>query len=154
MLDWLKQVLSNLFGGSKFEPQEWHFLIKGERKEIGALNDALERAAASGEVPDAALRGVQVALDELLTNCVSYAPISVNNPAKVDVTLDRRHVKAVISYADKMFNPLELATPDVNASIQDREIGGLGIHLVKEMMDEFTHAYEDGRNILTIVKKH
>lgn len=154
MLDWIKNLLGNLFGGTKFQPQEWHFLIKGERKEIGALNDALERAAASGEVPDAALRAVQVALDELLTNCISYAPVSASNPVKVDVTLDRRHVQAVISYADQMFNPLERAQPDLDASIADREIGGLGIHLVKEMMDQFTHHYEEGRNILTIIKKH
>jgi anti-sigma regulatory factor (Ser/Thr protein kinase) len=153
MIEWLKSIFGRMFGGG-IEPQEWHFQIKGERKEIGALNDALERAAASGGVPEDALRAVQVALDELLTNCVSYAPISAANPAKVDVTLDRKSVMAVISYQDNEFNPLARETPDLDASISDRQIGGLGIHLVKEMMDDFTHRYEDGRNILTIIKKH
>ncbi len=63
MLGWLRGVFAKWFGGSSHEPEVWHFQIKGDRKEIGALNDALERAAAAGSVPDGAMRAVQVALD-------------------------------------------------------------------------------------------
>lgn len=154
MLSWLRGVFANWFGGTVHEPEVWHFQIKGDRKEIGALNDALERAAAAGNVPEGAMRAVQVALDELLTNCISYAPISAAAPTRVDVILERKALRATISYKDKMFNPLERATPDTEASIEERDIGGLGIHLVKEMMDEFTHRYEEGHNILSIGKRY
>lgn len=156
MLSWLRGVFAKWFGSTTttHEPEVWHFQIKGDRKEIGALNDALERAAAAGNVPEGAMRAVQVALDELLTNCISYAPISAAAPARVDVILERKALRATISYKDKLFNPLERATPDTEASIEERDIGGLGIHLVKEMMDEFTHRYEDGHNILSIGKRY
>ena len=100
------------------------------------------------------MRAIQVALDELLTNCISYAPISPASPAKMDIIIERKALRATITYKDKEFNPLARATPDTEQSIAERDIGGLGIHLVKEMMDEFTHRYEDGHNILTIGKRY
>lgn len=154
MIGWLRGLFAKMFGGAGPEPDVWHFQIKGDRKEIGALNDALERAAAGGSVPEAPMRAIQVALDELLTNCISYAPISAASPAKVDIIIERKALRATITYKDKEFNPLERATPDTDQSIAERDIGGLGIHLVKEMMDEFTHRYEDGHNILTIGKRY
>jgi len=50
------------------------------------------------------------------------------------------------------FNPLEQKEADLNVSLEERKIGGLGIHLIKEIMDELAYVYEDGRNVLKMRK--
>lgn len=158
MISWLRSLFARLSGAkptaTASEPEIWNFLLKGDRKEIGAINDALERAAGAGEIPEAAFRAVQIALDELLTNALSYGQVSVQSPAKVDIILDNKSIRAVLKYKDVNFNPFtETEHPALNASIADRDIGGLGVHLVKEMMDECVHAYEDGHNVLSVTKR-
>jgi serine/threonine-protein kinase RsbW len=155
MLDALKTWFAGIFGPKppEVEPEVWNFVLKGERKEIGTINEALERAAAAGGVPESAFRQMQVALDELLTNAVSYGEVSPKTPAKVDVIVSPKSVRAVIRYKDINFNPFtESARPDLDAGVADRDIGGLGVHLVKEMMDEFAHQYEDGYNVIVVGK--
>jgi anti-sigma regulatory factor (Ser/Thr protein kinase) len=135
------------------EPEIWNFILKGDRREIGAINEALERAAGAGGVPETAFRQMQVALDELLTNAVSYGQVSAQTPAKVDILVSPDSVRAVLRYKDINFNPFtQSERPDLDASIKDREIGGLGVHLVKEMMDEYGHQYDDGYNIVVVGK--
>ena len=51
-----------------------------------------------------------------------------------------------------MFNPLEKDDPDITASSDEREIGGLGIYMVKKIMDEVTYEYINNQNVLTLVK--
>ena len=51
------------------------------------------------------------------------------------------------------FNPLEKKDPDISLSVEDREIGGLGIFMAKKVMDHMDYSYEEGRNILTMTKK-
>ena len=155
MLAALKNWFSGIFGPKQpeAEPEVWNFVLKGERKEIGAINDALERAAAAGGVPESAFRQMQVALDELLTNAVSYGQVNAQSPAKVDVIVSTNSVRSVIRSKDVNFNPFtQSETPDLDACIADREIGGLGVHLVKEMMDEYAQQYEDGYNIIVVGK--
>ena len=51
------------------------------------------------------------------------------------------------------FNPLEQADPDVNAPLEQRKIGGLGLFLVRKTMDKLNYVYENGQNVLTVIKK-
>jgi serine/threonine-protein kinase RsbW len=152
----IKALLARVFGASsaETEPEIWNFVLKGDRKEIGAINEALERAAEAGGVPENAFRQMQIALDELLTNALSYGEVSPQTPARIDVIVSRNSVRSVLRYKDINFNPFtESVRPNLDASIADRDIGGLGVHLVKEMMDEYAHKYEDGHNVLVIGKK-
>jgi anti-sigma regulatory factor (Ser/Thr protein kinase) len=152
----LKNLIAKLFGAKTevAEPEVWNFVLKGDRKEIGAINEALERAAAAGGVPESAFRQMQVALDELLTNAISYGQVNAQTPAKVDVIVAANSVRSVIRYKDINFNPFtQSVRPDIDASVADRDIGGLGVHLVKEMMDEYAHQYEDGYNVLVVGKR-
>jgi serine/threonine-protein kinase RsbW len=152
----IQSFFAKLFGAKPrvaAEPEIWNFVLKGDRREIGAINEALERAAGAGGVPESAFRQLQVALDELLTNAVSYGEVNPQTPAKVDILISENSVRAVLRYKDVDFNPFtDSARPDLNASIADRDIGGLGVHLVKEMMDEYGHQYDDGHNIIVIGK--
>ncbi|HWS27229.1 MAG TPA: ATP-binding protein [Xanthomonadales bacterium] len=152
MWQWLKRLFSRRSAAPEAQPQVWNFRIKGGRAEIGAVNDALERAAMAGEVPELAMRAMQVALDELLTNAIMHGKVTLNDPMQVDLIVAKSALRAVISHAGPAFDPTEVAAPDLEGSLPDREIGGLGIHLVRSMMDEFSYEHIDGRNILKLGK--
>lgn len=152
MWQWLKRLFSRKGAAAEAEPQIWNFRIKGGRAEIGAVNDALERAAMAGDVPEPAMRAMQVALDELLTNAIMHGKVSLNDPMQVDLIIGQSVLRAVIEHAGPAFDPTEVEAPDVDGALSDREIGGLGIHLVRSMMDEFTYEHTDGRNVLKLGK--
>lgn len=152
MWQWLKRLFSRKVAMAEPEPQIWNFRIKGGRAEIGAVNDALERAAMAGDVPELAMRAMQVALDELLTNAIMHGSVSLNDPMQVDLIIGKSVLRAVIVHAGPAFDPTEVAAPDLDSSLPDREIGGLGIHLVRSMMDEFSYEHSEGRNVLKLGK--
>ena len=96
-----------------------------------------------------------VAVDEIFANIAMYAYPDGNGEVtiKVDVTEKPKAVK--ITFIDKgiPYNPLEKSDPDVTLSAEEREIGGLGIYMVKKSMDEMSYENKDGMNILSMVKK-
>lgn len=98
---------------------------------------------------------IDVALDELLSNVVRYAypPKTGNFTIGVEILADPR--RAVITLTDQgvPYDPLKKPDPDVTLSAQDRQIGGLGIYIVKKTMDAVTYDYLNGSNIVTIVKR-
>lgn len=150
----LKRWLLKLLGRGEPEPDVWLFQIRDQRREIGAINDALERAAAAGDVPEAPMRAMQVALDELLTNAITYGESTAENPVRVQLILSRSALRAVINQPGKAFDPTTMAAADTESALEDREIGGLGIHLVRNMMDEFAYQYDNGANVIAIGKKY
>lgn len=153
MWQWLKRWLRKLRGGTEAEAQVWNFRIKGGRSEIGAVNDALERAALAGDVPEPTMRAMQVALDELLTNAITHGKVSIDDPLHVDLIVGNQWLRAVVSHAGPEFDPTAAEAPDLDGSLEDRDIGGLGLHLVRSMMDEFTYQYAEQRNILHLGKR-
>ena len=98
---------------------------------------------------------IDVAVEELFVNVASYAyaPDSGSVAVRMEVEEDPKTV--VITFADHgvPYDPLAKEDPDVTLSINDREIGGLGIFMVKKSMDDMIYAYENGQNVLTIRKR-
>lgn len=100
-----------------------------------------------------AMMKIMVALEELFVNVAHYA---YSEPGgKVHVSLDFEGDNMILSMKDTgtPFNPLEKADPDVGLGAEDRQIGGLGIFMVKKTMDELKYDYVDGCNIVTIIHK-
>jgi serine/threonine-protein kinase RsbW len=153
MWQWLTRWFARPKAQPEAEPQVWNFRIKGGRAEIGAVNDALERAAMAGDVPELAMRAMQVALDELLTNAITHGNVTLSDPMQVDLIVGSNTLRAVVSHAGKYFDPTQVAAPDTTMDLHDRQIGGLGLHLVRSMMDEFSYEHVNGRNILKLGKK-
>ncbi len=88
-----------------------------------------------------------------MTNTISYGfPDGMHEAITVSVTLDDDSLVAEILDAGIAFNPLERDTPDITLSVEDRPIGGLGIHFVRTFMDKVEYRREDGRNRLTMAK--
>lgn len=96
---------------------------------------------------------LRLVLEELVVNVVNYA-YGEGGDGPLDITVENRDDAIVITLTDQgvPFNPLEQEAPDTDLPPEDRPIGGLGIFLVREMMDNVTYRYEAGRNILTVGK--
>lgn len=104
------------------------------------------------KAPEETVNSVCFAVDEMFTNIASYAYPDRRGEAVIigDMTNED---KIVIHIEDEgiPYNPLEKENPDVELPVESREIGGLGIYLVKNMVDEMKYCYEEGRNKLTLV---
>ena len=97
---------------------------------------------------------IKLVLEELVVNIITHG-YKNEGRSEFEVHLDTNDEKITIELRDygKAFNPLsDSDEPDVDAELDDRPIGGLGIFLVQSMMDELSYRREDDQNILTIVK--
>ena len=97
---------------------------------------------------------LSVAMDELFSNIAKYAyPDSTGD---VTIRLEQSEpsmVQLIFMDSGIPYDPLQKEDPDVSLSAQEREIGGLGIYMVKKTMDEITYEYKNGQNILAIKKR-
>lgn len=96
---------------------------------------------------------VNIAVEEIYINVANYA----YNPdiGLVNIRCKLEGNKAIIEFVDsgKPYNPLERADPDISKSAEERGIGGLGVFMVKKLMDNIYYKYENEKNILIIEKK-
>ena len=95
----------------------------------------------------------RLACEEIVMNITSYA-YPEGHDGFLDVEAESHDDRVVIRFSDggMPFNPLEHKEPDTKVSWKLRHIGGLGVFLVLKKMDEVRYAYEDNKNILTIIK--
>ena len=131
------------------EPDFAHTLRDGASG-LSVLLDTLEEDLAGRGVPMAAVSAVLIAADEVISNALNHgggAP-SVEVAAKVD----KDQVTIRIIDDGVAFDPLAAAAPDTSLSIEDREIGGLGIHLVRKMMDHVAYERRGKHNRLQFSK--
>lgn len=98
---------------------------------------------------------IDVAADELFTNIASYAYNLEKGNVTVRVEVFEDPLTVEITFIDNgvPYDPLAKADPDTTLSVEERQIGGLGIFIVKKSMDAVNYEYKEGRNILTIRKK-
>ena len=106
------------------------------------------------DCPMKAQMQMDIAIDELFGNIAHYAYNPDIGQATVRVEVVDDPLSVIITFIDNgvPYDPLAKADPDVALSADEREIGGLGIFMVKKSMDEVTYEYKDGQNILRIKK--
>lgn len=97
---------------------------------------------------------IDIAIDELFGNIAHYAYHPEIGPVTVRVEIQETPPSVVITFIDNgvPYNPLAKEDPDISLSAKERQIGGLGIYMVKKSMDDITYEYKDGQNILRIKK--
>jgi len=129
----------------------WHFRVERERGAIGRLNDRLEQQL-SPSVPESVLRALQVALDELLTNVIMHAQ-QASGAIDLQMARSAGALDVTIRYYADPFDPTVWQSSPAAKSLEASKVGGLGIPLVRALMDEFRHEYLDGQNVLHL-RKH
>jgi sigma-B regulation protein RsbU (phosphoserine phosphatase) len=95
---------------------------------------------------------IEIASEEVFTNIVNYAYGREDGRVKISVFTENE-VKIKFEDNGQPFNPHEQEAPDLNKPLNEREIGGLGLYLVKKIMDRVEYTREEGKNILIIAKK-
>lgn len=126
--------------------------ISPEMDQLERITAAVEDFAEQDDWPPDLTFKVNLVLDELSVNVVSYGGGA--NEIEVSLASDADVVRVEIADDGQPFDPLnEAPDPDIDASLEDRQIGGLGIHLVREMMDELHYSRENGRNRLAMIKR-
>jgi anti-sigma regulatory factor (Ser/Thr protein kinase) len=96
---------------------------------------------------------VNLALDEIVTNVISYAYGDARqHEILVHLALERGELAVCVVDDGRPFNPVDAPPVDLDADMKDRPIGGLGIQIVRSVMDALDYRREDGRNILTMRK--
>ena len=122
--------------------------IDGLAKAMATLEESLDGAGC----PMSAKTKLMVAMDEVASNIVHYSG-APDFDVEIDFPENPDAVRISFSDAGKAFNPLtEASAADMTAKLEDRQIGGLGMFMVKKMMDNVAYVHENGRNILTISK--
>lgn len=117
--------------------------------------DAIEAHLDANDCPNDVKTRILIAVEEIYVNIAHYAYGGNEGEALVqmDVSQDPRCCQVVFRDKGIPYNPLEKEDPDISLSAGEREIGGLGIYMVKQYMDKVEYRYEDGYNILTIEKR-
>ena len=118
---------------------------------LGFVDCTLEKY----ECPMKIQTAICVAIEEVFVNVAHYAYGEGEGDVVLGIGFDEESRNITFSMSDKgtPFDPLKKPDPDIALSAEDREIGGLGIFITKKTMDTVTYAYENGENILTMIKK-
>ena len=123
-----------------------------------ALSDVLgyvEQTLEDFGCPMKVQMAVCVAIEEVFVNVAHYAYGKGEGDMNLGIGFDEESRTITFRMTDKgiPFDPLKKPDPDITLSADEREIGGLGIFIAKKTMDSITYAYENGENILTMMKK-
>ena len=133
--------------------KEWTFEASVDR--IPWLTDEINVQLEELDCPMKAQMQINVAIDELLANIASYAYSTGTGEVTVRFEFEADSRTVAITFIDSgiPYDPLAKPDPDVTLGVEKRDVGGLGIFLVKKTMDDMTYARQDGRNMLTIRKR-
>ena len=130
------------------------FSVVNDLREIAVAADKIEEFCSVNGIPPATAYAVNLSVDELLTNTISYGyEDSEEHRIDLMIRLDGDRLAIEISDDGVAFEPDSAEEPDTDAPIEDRPIGGLGIFLTRQMMDSFDYRRDEGRNIVTLTKK-
>lgn len=121
---------------------------------IPLATEFVNRQLEAFQCPVKARVQIDIAIDELFGNIALYAYHPEAGSVTVRVEVTEEPLAVIIAFIDngKPYDPLANQNPDTALSAEEREIGGLGIYMVKKSMDEVSYHYKDGQNILTIKK--
>ena len=122
------------------------------RENIEVVTAFIDAFLEDADCPVKTQMQIDVAVDEVMSNIAHYA--YPDGEGMVTVSIEEKENTVQIFFRDSgiPYDPLTAKAPDLSLSAEDRPIGGLGIHMVKKMMDAVSYRYENGQNMLTLQK--
>ena len=130
-----------------------HWLINNDLADIEILAEKIESFGEMQGIPNSIIFAINLCLDELITNTIKYG-YNDTNEHSITIDLELTETEVIIELIDDglPFNPLERSDPDIGQDLDDRPIGGLGIYLVRNMMNQVNYQRQDDKNQV-IMKK-
>ena len=133
---------------------ERHLILHNNIQQIPQLADFIETIANEMHLEQGLAMSLNLALEEAVTNVILYAyPEGSDGLVDIEAILGRETLRFIISDSGKPFDPTAAPEADVTLGVEDRPIGGLGIYLVRNIMDVVSYERTDGKNILSMTKR-
>jgi anti-sigma regulatory factor (Ser/Thr protein kinase) len=129
--------------------------IKSRLSGIGIMNEQLAKMCKEWSIDKDVDFSMNLALEEIVTNIIQHG---YNGREEYDITirfsLDKHNLRIQIKDGAPEFNPINVPEPDdLNKTLEDRNVGGLGIHLVKKFTDNFSYRRMNSKNVITLLKR-
>lgn len=133
--------------------QVFEITIQNRLSEIRRVEQQFNMFSELHGIPIEIRRNMNVVFDEMLSNIISYA-YSDDNEHDIDIIVElfENRLGVLITDDGIPFNPLSVETLDTHIYLEDRRIGGLGIHLVRNIMDKISYQRRIDKNVITLVK--
>jgi sigma-B regulation protein RsbU (phosphoserine phosphatase) len=129
--------------------------LNNDIAEIPQLSAFIDTFAEEAGIDFSLVMSLQLALEEAVVNVMEYAyPKGTVGKVLVTASVEGDDLEFVISDSGKAFDPTAKAEVNVDLGVEDRPIGGLGIHLVRNIMDSVAYERKNGKNILTLRKRN
>jgi anti-sigma regulatory factor (Ser/Thr protein kinase) len=128
-------------------------VVHADMDEIPRTLSEIEECLQSGGFSKEEILDIQLAVEEVITNTIRYGYAGA--PGTIAILCAVEPDKATVEIADDApaFDPLLAPEPDLSADLDNRPIGGLGIFLIRQVMDEVVYRFADNKNVLVLVKK-
>jgi anti-sigma regulatory factor (Ser/Thr protein kinase) len=130
-----------------------HLTLHNDIQEVPQLAAFIDEVAEECNIDMALTMSLNLAMEEAVVNVMNYAyPAGTVGDVDIDAEFDNGTLTFVLSDSGTPFDPTQANDPDLTLQAEDRPIGGLGIFLVRQIMDQVEYHYRDGKNILTLSK--
>lgn len=125
--------------------------LTNQLSEMEALGEVLDFFAERAALPPRTAFNMNLAVDEFVSNCIKYG-YADGRPGEIEVRLRREGdaLEIIVSDDGGAFDPFSVPEPDLESPVEDRKVGGLGIHLVRRFADHVFYERADDRNIVAI----
>ena len=132
---------------------EKHLLIHNDIQQIPQLAAFVEAIAEKKQLDHSLSLNLNLALEEAVTNVIMYAyPKGTDGLVDIEAIIREHSLTFIVSDSGQPFDPTTQPQADISLGVDDRPIGGLGIYMVKNIMDSVSYRRSDGKNILTMIK--
>jgi sigma-B regulation protein RsbU (phosphoserine phosphatase) len=147
-------ALALRYFGTTEKMRELEIKLNNKLSELERFNQTLTEFGQQHGLGPKVMHDLNLVLEEILTNIISYG-YTDNREHEIRVNLSAQpgEVTAEVQDDGQPFNPLEAAEPNTTKPLEERTIGGLGIHLVRKLMDGVEYQRQEGKNLL-VMKKH
>jgi anti-sigma regulatory factor (Ser/Thr protein kinase) len=127
--------------------------LDADTESLATADKAVGEFAESMSWPQEATFKVKLVLEEILMNVISHGGDGTHKPhIRLDLSQQKDLVSMEISDDGIAYDPLTAPAPDLESDLEDRPIGGLGVYLIRELMDSVSYRFKDGRNHLLVTK--
>jgi len=133
--------------------QSFEMTIESDSSKIPSISASLEEVMHTHGFSSEDILDTQLAVEEIITNIINHGYKNAGGEIVIYCRINVNQAEVRIRDDAPRFDPLSLPEPELDGTIENRKIGGLGIFLVRQVMDEISYRYENGQNILVMIKK-
>ena len=129
-----------------------HLTLPNDVQEVPQLNAFVDEVCETAGLDMSTTMKINLAIEEAVVHVMNYAYPNGKGDVDIDAQINDEHLKFVISDSGTPFDPTVKAEVDTTLSAEQRSIGGLGIHLIRQIMDTINYERVDNKNLLTLSK--